>query len=501
MSLNMYLGEVHNQTQSMNAVCTATIQGMEQVIQSIDSFTSDTVLQGQTYDSAKAFFAETFRPLAQGIIYLCEELIRQNDAFPSQFQSQVASTDVIEQEILEQIREIDRMIASTEALNQAMPISGMDAMVNLFAVMRRKLQEKLEHLYEFNQTSSDNYNTAIQLAASIATGLAEVQSGKGFSPASGTFSTQGLNMEWVTSIQAITEDRKRQADNSIEEGAMCGKPKSDLEKAWDGLYDGAGKGVGDAWEGFKALGDGETWSDMWDAVVNYDETLPAMWNAFSDSFMNDVWHGDVESGFRWGSYLVTSVGLGLLGGKGLDKASKLARGANMYKVTEAFPTRLQPALAGVGLTGEAIVSTLPPSGNWGNYLSGYLMFARPSWRQSELDALKDNPNYREQVIFKDGLELEKKNKGSSIPDLYSDTVKHAIEVKNYDVSTPAKRTRLAYVIGKQVEARLKNLPEGTTQSIIVDIRGQEISATEILELKKKILDKTNDQVTIEIKKQ
>lgn len=287
-----------------------------------------------------------------------------------------------------------------------------------------------------------------------------------------------------TSINAITNveeelkriaEKFRNADNqdvTLEEGAMCGKQKSDLEKAW---------------EGFKALGDGETWSDMWDTVVNYDETLPAMWNAFSDSFMNDVWHGDVESGFRWGSYLVTSVGLGLLGGKGLDKASKLARGANMYKVTEAFPPRLQPAFAGVGLTGEAIVSTLPPSGNWSNYLSGYLMFARPSWRQSELDALKDNPNYREQVIFKDGLELEKKTKGSSIPDLYSDTVKHAIEVKNYDVSTSAKRTRLAYVIGKQVEARLKNLPEGTTQSIIVDIRGQEISATETLELKKKFL--------------
>ncbi len=29
MSLNMYLGEVQNQTQSMNAVCAATIQGME----------------------------------------------------------------------------------------------------------------------------------------------------------------------------------------------------------------------------------------------------------------------------------------------------------------------------------------------------------------------------------------------------------------------------------------------------------------------------------------
>ncbi|MED3368424.1 hypothetical protein P4392_16595, partial [Bacillus thuringiensis] len=69
MSLNMYLGEVHTQTQSMNAVCTATIQGMEQAIQSIDAFAIDTVLQGKTYSSAKSFFVQTFRPLAQGIIY------------------------------------------------------------------------------------------------------------------------------------------------------------------------------------------------------------------------------------------------------------------------------------------------------------------------------------------------------------------------------------------------------------------------------------------------
>ncbi|PFZ98390.1 T7SS effector LXG polymorphic toxin [Bacillus wiedmannii] len=232
MSLNMYLGEVHIQTQSMNAVCTATIQGMEQAIQSIDAFAVDIVLQGQTYSSAKSFFVQTFRPLAQGIIYLCEELIRQNNAFPNQFQSQVASTDVIEQEILEQIREIDRMIASTEAINQAMPISGMDAMVNLFAVMRRKLQEKLEHLYEFNQTSSDNYNTAIQLAASIATGLAEVQSGKGFSPVSGTFSTQGLNMEWIASIQQITEEKAREAEIKKEMEEIIALREQEANRPW-----------------------------------------------------------------------------------------------------------------------------------------------------------------------------------------------------------------------------------------------------------------------------
>ncbi|HDR7892883.1 TPA: hypothetical protein QCY29_005354 [Bacillus toyonensis] len=236
MSLNMYLGEVRSQTQSMNAVCTATIQGMEQAIQSIDAFAVDTVLQGQTYSSAKAFFVQTFRPLAQGIIYLCEELIRQNNAFPSQFQSQVAQADVIEQEVLEQIREIDRMKTSMEAVNQAMPMPGMDAMVNLFIVMRQKLQEKLDHLYQFNQTSSNNYSTALQLAASIAAGLAEVQSGKGFSPVSGTFSTQGLNMDWIAPIQKITEkkiiekktleaDKKnsRDEDAKFMEGSVKGK--------------------------------------------------------------------------------------------------------------------------------------------------------------------------------------------------------------------------------------------------------------------------------------
>ena len=180
---------------------------MEQIIHSIDAFALDTVLQGQTYSSAKAYFLQTFRPLAQGIIYLCEELILQNDAFQRDFQSQVASTDVIEQEIREQIQEMNQTIASIEAIEALTPMPGVDAIVAVLITMRKKLEEKLERLHEFNYTSSNNYSTALQLAASIATGLAEVQSGKGFSPASGTFSTQGLNMEWTGPIQAITEEK------------------------------------------------------------------------------------------------------------------------------------------------------------------------------------------------------------------------------------------------------------------------------------------------------
>ncbi len=231
-----------------------------------------------------------------------------------------------------------------------------------------------------------------------------------------------------------------------------------------------GKLLGGIVEGFDSLDDTVTKENIKYAIGHPIETTFTAWNAVSDSFMNDFWHGDAESRTKWGTSIFMGLGLGWLGDKGISKVSTVARGAKIAKVTEITAPRLQPAFAG-GLTSGTMTSMLPPTGNWGNYLSGYLMFARPSWRQSELDALKDYKGFREQVIFKDGEELKKKTKGSSIPDLYSEGVKHAVEVKNYDVSTPAKRTRLAYVIGKQVEARLKNLPEGTKQTVRVDIRG------------------------------
>ncbi|MGN4416259.1 zincin-like metallopeptidase toxin domain-containing protein [Bacillus cereus group sp. MYBK249-1] len=364
MSLNMYLGEVHAQTQSMNAVCTATIQGMEQAIQSIDAFAIDTVLQGQTYSSAKSFFVQTFRPLAQGIIYLCEELIRQNDAFPSQFQSQVASTDVVEQELLEQIREIDRMKTSIEAINQAMPLPGMDAIANLFTVMRKKLQEKLEHLYEFNYTSSNNYDTALQLAASIAMGLAEVQSGKGFSPASGTFSTQGLNMEWITSIQAITEEKKRHSEgSSIIEESLFDKFKDTVEnnvEAIDQLYEkfirqientpligqyynykkGQNEAVLDELKGIlnTILHPIDSVEGAVYALSHIDETFAAVEQAISDSWNQDVVNGDWNSRAKWYGNVEMQVKLAIaelfVGTKGVDKIPKLGEVSKLDKTSK-----------------------------------------------------------------------------------------------------------------------------------------------------------------------
>ncbi|QWI17302.1 cytoplasmic protein [Bacillus wiedmannii] len=349
MSLNMYLGEVQSQTQSMNAICNATIQSMEQAIQSIDAFAIDTVLQGQTYSSAKAYLVQTFRPLAQGIICLCEELIRQNEAFPNDFQAKVASTDVIEHEIRQQIQEINQSIASIEAIEVLTPIPGVDAIVAVLIAMRKKLEEKLEHLYEFNHSSSNNYSTALQLAASITAGLAEVQSGKGFSPVSGTFSTQGLNMDWMSSIQGIIEETARknnqsirdiETNNIIEEKSPVRNVWDDaadsivgtfetVKKMWEAIKRGSGKAVGDEIESAIALSNMDigTFINVTYALFHLDETAKNMWHAFSNKIKQDMIEGDAESRTELTTYGLTQIATTILGDKALNKVGHIAKGA------------------------------------------------------------------------------------------------------------------------------------------------------------------------------
>lgn len=201
MSLNMYLGETDTQVSEMNAICKEIIQSMEETKTSIASFMFAFTLKGKAYDSAKSFMAQTYFPLAQGIIYLCEELIQQNEGYPSDFRSEVAPTDVIEQEILDQIKVIEGIIARLRALSNTVLLLSVS--IAIYEAMKRKLEEKLERLYTFNGTSASNYEHAMDLAGEVAKGLTELENGKGFNSASGTFSTEGMDMDWATNIDKI----------------------------------------------------------------------------------------------------------------------------------------------------------------------------------------------------------------------------------------------------------------------------------------------------------
>ncbi|MBC2239256.1 T7SS effector LXG polymorphic toxin [Listeria booriae] len=198
MSLNMYLGEVDAQTSSITDICNETIQAMNQVIQSIDIFTGDVILKGDTYDSAKIYFSQTYRVIAQGIIVLCERLIEQNKAFPTNFRSEVANTDVIEDELKDQIHETEKLIMDLEQASNGLLIKPQ---INLFDSVKRNLERKLEDLYQYNTQSSTYFNDAEQLAKDIERGLTDVDGGRGFNQTSGVFALTGITMGWQTALR------------------------------------------------------------------------------------------------------------------------------------------------------------------------------------------------------------------------------------------------------------------------------------------------------------
>jgi LXG domain of WXG superfamily len=210
MSLNMYLGETDAQTNNMNSICIEIIQSMELIKSSIINFSQALLLQGKTYRSAKAYMTKTYLPLVQGIIYLCEELIRQNDQYPIIFRNRVSSADVIEQEILEQIREINRLIGKMQEAASNFPLYG--PAISIYKQLKIELEQKLDQLYHYNSITSNHYDTAVKLARSVMIGLEQIQDGQGFNSNTGTFSTKGMNLSWVSDIDQIHYTRKAKSE-------------------------------------------------------------------------------------------------------------------------------------------------------------------------------------------------------------------------------------------------------------------------------------------------
>jgi len=119
---------------------------------------------------------------------------------------------------------------------------------------------------------------------------------------------------------------------------------------------------------------------------------------------------------------------------------------------------------------------------------------RPSWRQSETDVYDRHrqQGYAEQQSFKDGEPVPYGTRGSSRPELYK--AGSSIEVKNYDVASSHGRSNLVRSIVNQVGTRGRNLPDGTAQQVVIDVRGQSASPETLDALADRIGRRTGGQV-------
>ena len=118
---------------------------------------------------------------------------------------------------------------------------------------------------------------------------------------------------------------------------------------------------------------------------------------------------------------------------------------------------------------------------------------RPTWRESEVDVGKELPkNAREQVAFKAGQEVPTSTKGSVRPDwCYG---KCTIEVKNYDINTNSDG--LVQKVAEQAKQRAIELPEGTTQKVVIDVRGQQYSQAQLAQIARSIQQRSGGVVKV-----
>ena len=122
--------------------------------------------------------------------------------------------------------------------------------------------------------------------------------------------------------------------------------------------------------------------------------------------------------------------------------------------------------------------------------------SRPSWRDSEIEIGKDYPNYEAQRSFLNGKEVPYGTKESVRPEYYHNGIKNSIEVKNYNIETSAGRNRLINNISIQVKQRVMHLPEGTKQTVVIDIRGQNISSSSLREIRNRIIENSGSNVEV-----
>lgn len=118
---------------------------------------------------------------------------------------------------------------------------------------------------------------------------------------------------------------------------------------------------------------------------------------------------------------------------------------------------------------------------------------RPTPRQSEVDIGRElGPDARAQVSFLDGEEVKYGTKGSSRPDFCIGT-SCSIEVKNYDIQKNSQ-SLIDSVVGQAI-VRKQNLPPGMVQTVRIDVRGQEVTAQQMIAIQREIAIRSNGAVS------
>ncbi|MBP1043763.1 hypothetical protein I6N95_22290 [Vagococcus sp. BWB3-3] len=222
MSVDMYLLDSQSQAASIANICRQQKQGYEELQQAINDFALNSeVLSGAAYDSAKQFFTTVLLPLSKAGILLSEAVMEACQAFPEAYIFRVDSGDLKESDLREKIEQINRHIFELASLQERLQsilffqeqdgvLEGSidsqmrtnDSLMDSYVFVKKKLEEKLDHLLEFNATSPNLFAEIEELRRAVSQGVELANTS--WNAANGKFiMPKSQALSWVKSVDDV----------------------------------------------------------------------------------------------------------------------------------------------------------------------------------------------------------------------------------------------------------------------------------------------------------
>ncbi|WP_271555111.1 transposase, partial [Enterococcus mundtii] len=165
-----------------------------------------------------AYFSQILYPLVQGGILLSEAVEKAAKRFPQEYINQVDSISLKQSELEAQIRQMNQYITQAEGIRQLllsphMPeehqgfqLNQNTLLLTMYHDLKHKLEEKLQKLLAYNQSSAQFFTEIKSLEQAVNQGLAQTKTA--WNSQTKTFSMP-KDLSWTTTIQ----DKWQQADN------------------------------------------------------------------------------------------------------------------------------------------------------------------------------------------------------------------------------------------------------------------------------------------------
>ena len=128
MGIDMYLEQSQLQSSSVATMCQSQVEAYQDLQSAIQKFSEDTEsLKGDTYNSARSFFASVLLPLSKGGQLYAETFSQAIKKLPEDYQTMVDSKSWREDDLIDKIRQEEQMIAYLDEVNQSLSSLTMDS--------------------------------------------------------------------------------------------------------------------------------------------------------------------------------------------------------------------------------------------------------------------------------------------------------------------------------------------------------------------------------------